>query len=83
MQHKPFFPGNDTLTDVSGHKTGEMLNDLLRKIDYLIELQVFISSKLQSFVYKMCLFIYIPNLEKDADLRKQVVHKSLQPSTVH
>ena len=83
MQHKPFFPGNGTLTHVSGHKTGEMLSDLLRKLDYLIELQVFIASKLRSFVYKMCLFIHIPNLEKGTDLSNQVVHKSVQPSAVH
>ena len=64
MQHTPFFLGNDTLTHVSGHKTEEMPNDLLGKLDYLIELQVFIASKLRYFVYKICLFIYIPNLEK-------------------
>ena len=83
MQYKPSSPGNDTLTHVSGHKTGEMISDLLRKLDYLVELQVFINSKIRSFVYKTCLFIYIPNLEKDTDLSNQVVHKSLQPSAVH
>ena len=44
-------------------KKGEMLSELLGKLNYLIMVQVFIAIKVEELDCKMLKFIWVPNME--------------------